>query len=334
MSRDGERKPFSPDKPLRVGVLNNPGSNRNLREFGKIKRVLARYPETIQVEAQSPEEIAAALGELAEQEPDIVAINGGDGTVATTLTTLFNRKPFSTVPLFAALGGGTTNMTARDVGFKGGHVAALERLLGWAKAPAGEHTLIQRPALSIRPSTHIEPMYGMFFGAGAIIKGIEYCHDQIHSRGIRNDLGPAVCTLRVVLAMLTRNPTYTTPAPITVELEPPPAPHDSDYFVLYACTLESMFFGIRPYWGKKNGAFYFSSIRSHPDHMLRALPALLRGRANGYGTEENGYFSHKVDRVRITLDSGFTLDGEVYHCEEGKWSIEVGHSDPVTFIRV
>ena len=97
-----------------------------------------------------------------------IAISGGDGTVNAVLNALFAHHPFPRLPLLAVLRGGTTNMTAGDVGLRGRPDRALRRLIECA-ARAGEGlSVIERPVMRIDPGAGRSPIYGMFFGAAAI----------------------------------------------------------------------------------------------------------------------------------------------------------------------
>ena len=64
----------------------------------------------------------------------VLAINGGDGTVAAILGALLESKPFVTPPLIALLPGGTANMSAGDVGLRGSLNKAVRTSAGGVKA--------------------------------------------------------------------------------------------------------------------------------------------------------------------------------------------------------
>jgi diacylglycerol kinase (ATP) len=330
---------FTSSRPLRVGLLSNPGSGRNRNNLHSIYRILAQHPQVSHRQAQTPAHVAAALDEFATRELDVLAINGGDGTVQAVLTVLMYRKPFGKLPLLALLPGGTTNMTAGDVGLKGNRNKALGKLLAWAAvAHAGVH-LLQRPVMCIQPAPDRAPLYGMFFGAGAIIKGIEYCHNKVHPTGLRDGLAPGLCTLRVLLAMARGDPDYVTPVPMAIEMRPKDlAPHwfqhKQHLLLLLASTLERLFLGIHPYWGTPSGALYCTAIRTRPARAWRALPPLFWGHPNRLGTPENGYWSHKVNELRLTMDSRFTLDGELYEAHSRFGPVRVSQGGQVTFIRL
>lgn len=326
-------------RPLRIGLLSNPSSLRNRRGLGAIRRILVRNPQVCHREVQTPTEVAEALSEFAGSGLDVVAINGGDGTVQAALTALFHRRAFHHLPLIALLRGGTTNMIAGDVGLKGCQTKALGKLLALASKVHPQVGVLERPVLRVQAAPDQDPLFGMFFGMGAIIKGIEHCHRRIHSKGLRDGLAPGLTTLRVLMGMARGNQQYVAPVSVKVELDPQErmaseAMQPQDLLFLLTSTLERLFLGLRPYWGGGAGPLYCTAVRARPAHVLRALPPLFWGHPNRCGTPENGYSSFKVNALQLTMDSRFTLDGELYQAESRAGPVSITWGGSASFIRL
>lgn len=324
---------------LRVGLITNPGSGRNRSGLSKIRRLCADLPGSGYHEARDPVEIAAALGELSRFGPDVLAVNGGDGTVQAVLTALFRDRPFDDPPLLALLRGGTTNMTAGDVGLRGRMPGALQRLLSLAGSATAPVQVERRPILKVDGPGEGQPRYGMFFGAGAIIKGIEYCHAKVHTKGFRDGIAPGICTLRLLLALARKDRTYASPTPMTLTTSSASGSEmtcagQQDYYLVLASPLERLFLGLRPYWGRQQGAFYFSALRADPVHTLRALPPLFWGHAGRLATPENGYYSEKIDGLELDMDGPYTLDGEIYHASRDNGPVRVTVGGWASFLRI
>lgn len=323
-------------RPVRLAVLSNPGSGRNRETAGaRISELLAAHPHVAHERGACPAEIAAALHRLARSDPRVLVINGGDGTVAAALGALFNESPFPRPPLLALLAGGTTNMTAADAGMKGGAVRALARLLRWSQAVDPGVDTVRRPVLRVRPGTGQPELYGMFFGAGAIIKGIEYCQQRILRRGLRDGIGPGLCLLRILYAWLRGDHQDMAPVPLQAETRPPleSPPVERDYFILLASTLERLFLGMRPYWGEGDSGLHFSAIGARPRRFLRSLPGLLRGRPGSHVNPENGYWSGRVESLSLALDGTFTIDGELYPAHRERGPLQISRTPALTFLR-
>ncbi len=294
----------------RIGALINPLSGGNLNGLDKVRRVIDENPQVVCRDVRKPREVLAALRDFARQEIDLVAVNGGDGTVQAVLTALFHYQPFETRPLLAVLQSGTTSMTARDVGYSGSRVKSLRRLFRWAATGEGPVRLVERPVLQVSAPGH-QIRFGMFFGACAIYEGIQYFHSKLNTWGIRGEIGPGLTILRFLWSATRRGSDFIAATPVSVELDEHPA-RQFDAFVVLISTLERLFLGIHPYWGNERGPLRYTALRAHPQYLLRALPSALRGRGGRYGTSENGFYSHNVYEARLKLDSGFTLDGQLY----------------------
>jgi diacylglycerol kinase (ATP) len=301
------------DSAVRIGMLNNPLSGGNRKGLQKIREAAAAVrPEVLQKEVQTPSDVAAALAAFARREVNILVINGGDGTVQAALTAIFHKKLFETIPLLAVLrSAGTTSMIAGDVGLKGSRESALQKLFSWAQARDGTATVVQRPVLKVQVPSENEPVYGMFFGAAAIYQATHFCLQKVHTRGLRGELGAGVALARFLLAVFLRDRKVVSAVPITTRLNQDP-PESKEYLLVLITTLQRLFLGLHPYWGSEPKPLHYTAVGARPRHFMSVLPSLVRGDQSHHVKPANGYISHNVDEVRLTLGSGFNLDGELY----------------------
>ena len=65
-----------------------------------------------------------------------------------------------------------------------------------------------------------------------------------------------------------------------------------------------------------------------------ALPALLRGHRSNFGTRKNGFYSHNAHEIKLFLDGGFTLDGQLYTPENQEKPTVVRYGGMANFIRI
>ena len=321
-----------PGQRPHIGVLINPLSGGNLNGLGSIRRIIRDNPGVIHRDVQTPREVLDALLDFARRNVDLLAVNGGDGTVQAVLTNLFLHQPFSAMPLLAVLQSGTTSMTARDVGFSGSRVKSLQKLFKWADTGDGEPKVVQRPVLQVQAPGH-QTYYGMFFGASAIYQGIEYFHRKINTKGLRGELGPGITILRFLWSAVRQRSGFIPPIPVSVTIDDKQA-QNFDSFVVLVSTLERLFLGIHPYWGVESGPLHYTAVRAYPQHLLMALPALLRGRQSHVGTNENGFYSHNAHEIKLSLGGGFTLDGQLYTPESQEKPTVVRYGGVANFIRI
>ncbi|MGD9336934.1 MAG: diacylglycerol kinase family protein [Syntrophobacterales bacterium] len=324
---------FSAGRTLRVGVLSNPLSRGNRKGLDEVRAFLAGQPQAIHREVQTPADVASALVDFAHNSVDVVAVNGGDGTTQAVLTALFHRRPFGKLPLLAILRSGTDSSTARDVGLKGSRKRALQKLFTWAHTRTGDAAIVERPVLRVQGAVNQGPLYGMIFGAAGIYQGIRFTHSKVYTLGVYGSLAPGLTLARFLLALTRRKSDYVTPVPMTIALDRHP-PVQVDCLLIIVSTLERLVFGLRPFWGTEKAPLHYTAISARPQYLFRALASLLRGRKGRHGTTENGYFSHNVHEVRLTFDSGFTLDGELYTPDARLGPVVVQDGGQASFLRL
>lgn len=314
-----------------MGVLSNPRSGGNKKGYGKVRDFLARNPGIHHAEAVTPAEVQAALAGFAARNVDLLAVNGGDGTVQAALTALYGRPPVSPPPLLALLQAGTTSMHARDVGVRGEPAAGLARIRAWSGDPRrNEKHLHRRPVLRVSRETAAEPLCGMFFGAGAIPTGIDICHGSLNPGGKRGELIPGLIIGRFLLAALSGNDRLLPATDMGVGLDGAP-PRRSGYLFAMVTTLERLFLGLHPFWGEGNGPLHFTALKTKPSHLLRNLPSLLAGRRTASATPDNGYLSHNASRIILDFRGRFTLDGELF---EAQAPLTIEAAGPARFLSI
>jgi diacylglycerol kinase (ATP) len=99
-------------------------------------------------------------------------------------------------------------------------------------------------------------------------------------------------------------------------------------------SLERLFLGIRPYWGTGSGSFYYTALGPRPRHLLWTFLLMLLGRKSRFAETRHGYFSQKVDKVRLNLNSGFTLDGEIYATDPQDGDVLASFGGKASFLQL
>jgi len=323
------------NRAVRIGMLNNPLSGGNRKGLQKIRKAAATaQPRVFQRDVQTPTDVVETLADFAQQEINILVVNGGDGTVQAALTAVFHKNFFEVMPMLAVLrSAGTTSMIAGDIGLKGPRESALQRLFSWARTKDASAAVMQRPVLRVQMPAENEPVYGMFFGAAAIYQATQFCLQKIHTKGVRGELGAGVALARFLWAVVLRDRKVVSSEPIITRLDQKSA-QQQKYLLVLITTLQRLFLGLRPYWGSEPKPLHYTAVRSRPRHFLRALPSLIRGRQSRYVRPDNGYISHNIDEVQLTLNGGFNLDGELYSPDSKLGPVVVTHGGYATFLKL
>jgi diacylglycerol kinase (ATP) len=324
-----------PDPQARiVGLISNPNSRRNRAGLHKVQGIVANQPRIHHRVTAGAGEIAGVLREFARLGVNTLAINGGDGTGARVLTELLEQRPFAQVPAIILLPGGTTNMNAADAGLRGSLPDSVRRVADWANGNAAHSERLTRPVLRVEGARGEQALYGMFFGTGTIVSGIKYCHANIHTLGIRDELAPGLVVLRTLWGMIRKDTHFSRPTAIDIGLDDTEYGEARPVVQLLVTSLQRLFLGLRPWWGKEPGDLHCTWMEHPSRRVLRAFPALLRGRPNHHVNTANGYFSHNAETIRLRLDGTFTLDGEMHQASREHGPLTITNGRTLEFVRI
>jgi diacylglycerol kinase family enzyme len=320
---------------VRIGMLSNPLSGGNRKGFQKIRQVVtAASPRVLQREVRTPADVATTLADFARREINVLVVNGGDGTVQAVLTSIFHQKPFEKAPLLAVLrSAGTTSMIAGDIGLKGIRHRALQRLFTWSRTQNRKASILQRPVLRVQVPGEAKPVYTMFLGAAGIYRATHFYHRKIHAIGLRGEVGPGVTLARFAMAIILRDRKLLSPVPVTTRVDRNP-PEAGDYLLVFVTTLERLFLGLRPFWGTESKPLHYTAIGPHPYRFVRLLPFLLKGRRMPDIIPANGYVSHNANRIQLSIDSGFALDGQLYGPAAQQEPVVITTGGPASFLQL
>ena len=318
---------------MRVGILHNPLSGRNKRKPNLFQEVLSQHPEVSKAETRTPKDILEALKTFAQDQVDCVVVNGGDGTIQAAMGVLFHHRPFKELPCLAVLPAGTANLIAGDVGLGKFEPHILDQFLTEAQSSAQTLSFELRPILRVRFPEEREPLYGMFFGTGAIYHGAKMGLQTKQSIGRLGEWGAGLILVKLLLALAMGSRKGLNP--ITVRVTAGETPHFQDeYLVLMVTTLNRLFLGMKPFWSNNSGSLRYTSLRVPYRYLWRVLPALLRGKPHALATVNHGYLSENLSEIRLGFDSGFVLDGEVYASSKPQEPLILDSPGELSFVRL
>jgi hypothetical protein len=317
-----------------VGLISNPKSGGNRRGgLNGIRRFLQHYPDIPHREACSAKEVQATLADFARNNLNLVVVNSGDGTIQAALTVLFNHREYQPLPLLALLRGGTTNMTHQDLGLRGPRVAALRRLMNWVHHGEGEALVRRRSILRVQTPAGPHPLYGLFFGAACIFKGIQFFHSKVHRMGLSGDPAHLLILARFLWALVRRQDELVAPVPTTIRADRS-AVVSKDLLLLLITTLDRLILGARPFWGQGRGPLRITAVSARPRRLLCALPTLIHGRGNSCATARNGYLSCNAREIQLDMEGGFAIDGELFTADPRSGPVLIQDGGVADFLRL
>lgn len=318
---------------IRIGLLSNPESGRNKRHFSSFRALSKSSPDLFHKEAVTPDEIRHVLSGFADLSVNLVVINGGDGTVQATLNALMNDRAFSILPRLAVLPAGTANMIAGDVGLGPYGPRTLEKLLAQNESFPSVPHLTSRGILRLKFPDERPPIYGMFFGAGAIYFGTQLGRQTKQSVGRLGEWGAGLILAKFLVALATGSKKGLHPVPVGISVDGIDC-GTREFLVLFVTSLERLFLGMKPFWNLNPGPLHYTGLTVPYRHLWRLLPALLRGKHHPSATQENGYDSRNPREMRLHLTSGFVLDGEMYHPTSHEEPMVIESGGEVSFVRL
>ncbi len=299
---------------MRAALISNPHSARNRRHLGDIDAQLRG--RVIHRITQDMGDLSRIVAELADAGVDFIGINGGDGTVHQVLTHMQAIGALATPPRLALLPGGSTNMTSRDI--NGLTLSLPQGVSAFLRAVDGNAAVTQRKAIRIARGSS-PAQIGFCFGMGAIIRGIEFCHERIFSLGIRREWASGAALVRAAWGIARREAVFSEGIDLTASWDNESRQGRSSIFLV--STLDHLFLGIRPFWGTGSGTLSSTWVDENAHRFFRTLPALLRGDADRLH-EEDGYTSRRAESVEVSGGAQYTIDGDIYANDFGHLRID------------
>lgn len=313
----------------RIGVVFNPLSGRNRKKTSRLREELAAIPGAVFREVRELGLMQATLEELVGQDPDLLVIAGGDGMVQEVIRYLLNHNHHDDWPLLTVIPGGTTNMTASDLGISGTPEKVITRLCSHMSTSTNP-TLVTRPALRIeQPGKAVN--YGMFFGAGLIARGVKFSRSEIKKIGVTGALFSLIIALRCLGGFIFGGGKGDwQPARLTARWTDD-TQQDGTYLFAFASTLETLIFGTRPYWGRDQGPVHISLVKQHPQFSWWGFLRILRGKS-GETANRKVYFSKNCQAFDLILNDEYIIDGELYNTDGREGTLHISTTQDLTFL--
>ena len=325
----------------RVALLSNPRSTGNRSLLPRIRSFCAEHKDIFHYEVEDVEQIGAALRTIARVKPKVLVINGGDGTVQTALTEIFNGGHFGDSktgggpPPVAVLPNGKTNLIALDLGADGDPIAALERVLELARSDLAPH-IVSRELISLSGGSLAQaPVLGMFLGGAGLADTMLFCRNKIYPLGLPNGLSHLLTVIAVVTSNLFGIKAKflpPRPSPIKVSILRQGQMQGRFVFMMVTTLSRLLLKTHMPAAGASHGALQLLIIERSPMAIIKAVGAALFGRLGRL--KAAGVHLERGDEIRIEGDrSSVILDGEMFETSRG-FPIVLTQTAPVPFLRL
>jgi len=319
----------------RVALLSNPKSTGNRSLLPRIRSFCAAHKDIFHYEVEHVDQIGEALRTIAQVEPKVLVINGGDGTVQAALTELYHGDHFGEhVPPVAVLPNGKTNLIALDLGAVGDPLEALDRVLELARHDMSDH-LVARELIALSDgSANARPVLGMFLGGAGLADSILFCRNKIYPLGLPNGFSHVLTALALFISLIfgaRANFLPPKPNPVRVSLRRQ-GQFQGQFALLIVTTLHKLLLGAgTSAAGPSKGCLKLMMVDQSPSALLRAIIGGFFGRV---GPRTRGVHLERGDEIRIESDrSSVILDGELFEATKGR-PIVLKPTAPVPFLKL
>lgn len=299
-----------------IGIITNPYSKLNKRDPSRTKLLGYILGEQGRLElTRSLDELQQVAFKFRNSKISTLAINGGDGTIARTLTAFIRAYEGEPLPRVALLRGGTMNVLANNLRLWGSPEGLLYRYI---------EALSQEQGIQIKTlrTLEAEGNYGFLFADGVAVNVLREFYRNKGSAIEAGWLVAKLCLSAVFHGKLFKKLVQSK----SIELKPHPGEsikHDS--LTVMAATFERMPMGPRlfPHAKKNPDNFQFFTITCDRERLVWNLPHILMN--NGL-TKGPIKISDLCEMMQI--DSlppyDYSLDGEIFTSQENSFKLKLG----------
>ena len=303
-----------------IGIITNPHSRRNRRHPERMRRLgyMLGQHDTYEL-TNRVEDVEQVARKFKENEIDILALNGGDGTNHVTLTTFIDVYDGDPLPKIALLRGGTMNTVSNSLGIRGTPPRLLANLV--EKYYTGRPFETSRRDI-IKITDEKGSRYGFIFGNGLVANFLEIYYDDDDPSPTKAALllGRAAASLPFGGDLVAR---IVRPFNAEIDVGDETWPQRG-YSTVVAATVDQIGLGFRPFirCQEQPGCFHMLAISAGATTVARALPRIRLGLP--IDNEEFG--SAVASRATFRSDEPitYTVDGDMHVAQSGEITLETG----------
>lgn len=315
-----------------VGLVYNPLSHRISNRGAVLHAASKALAHEHTVRLENFDTLAQQMASFAKADVRTILIEGGDGTAQAVITEcLSGRADFASAPSFALIPGGMTNLAAKAIGLKRWGVQHIIRRI--RQLESGEVRQFSfHPLLSVQAASGDETRLGFFLSTGAVPRAIKYCRRKLHTRGAAGSVAVGLTLLRLLIDQNVRDEQgVPLLQPTQLSFSTSQAKKSGDHLFTMATTLPRLNLGLNPFWGMGDGRLRFTHAAWPVKGIAQAALTILMRKA-GPHLEKRGLTSVNSDRIELTHDGEFVLDGEFLQDQPNKTYL-VGLTPEIRFLR-
>lgn len=305
---------------MHFALIHNPNSRKNNHDGVSFLQEARNLLGDLCICTQHDEHLIDHIGELYRKNIDVIALNGGDGTVSACLTVIAEVYPHDKLPSIIVIPSGNTNLIASDLGFKSRGIEMLKYLLSVEKLQVSYRAPIK---LSWPDEKEKKPVLGMFGGCSGYARAVHIAHSPTILKLASHDIAVFFTIVSSILSLFfykTRQKWLR--GDILLQNHNPIDKKTERSFLFIVTSLNKLSNGIWPFWTEKRfdieKGFHYLNVKSYPENLFSAIITLLRGYAPPWLRQHKDYQSDFVSRMELITESDFVLDGEEFSPSESQ----------------
>lgn len=320
---------------MRVGVIINPNAKTTLKGYSlKVREILGEYGELV-FETERLEETRERLRLLKEEEVDIIAFMGGDGTLKIGVSLIMEEwGENAPKPFILAVKGGAFNLTARNIPTRGGAEATFVRLRKLLETTSSTKDIprdnIRRvKTLKVMNSAIGKYEYGFTVTFGIPFWMTERLYEE-KARTPRAALTMVSSAISKFIMGVNREGSLLRSFSAKITIDGEEYPH-TEHLVVVSSVFTKLVLFFRPFYLKddkwKDG-FYLFVFSDDVWTALRNFRIVSRGLKRFKKS-----FNDIADEYTITTSEGYSFDGEVFK-PQGELTLNVKLGPLVNLLRL
>jgi diacylglycerol kinase family enzyme len=290
-----------------IGIIHNPFARGNIKRphiADKLRRILGDHGHIF--ETKNLDELPDVVEQFLKQGFEILAVNGGDGSLHLALSAFIKVYKDRPLPRLLSLRGGTMNTMPNSLKLKGKTLELCKKVVQLYRAKQPLEALKQ-------PLIRLNEQYGFMSGGGLAANFL----DAYYSGTGTGPVAGAKVLGRAIASAIARGPYAQrlfahAKAQITVDGKPIPF---QEFTMFLGSTIREIGIGFKPTPRAydKEGHFQFLATKIKPISVIPQLHKIYLGR----DVIHPEYFSQVAREVLIKpLGSlRYMMDGEIYETE-------------------
>jgi diacylglycerol kinase family enzyme len=252
----------------RIGIIHNPFARGNINRpqiANQLRQIIGDHGHLF--ETKNLDELPQVAEQFLKQGFEILAVNGGDGSLHLALSAFIKVYEDNPLPKVISLRGGTMNTMPNSLKLKGKTLDICKKTVELCRTKQPMETLKQ-------PLVRLNDKYGFLSGAGLAANFL----DAYYSGTGTGPVAGVKVIMRVVASAITRGPYVQrlfepARAEITADGEPVPF---QECTVILGCTIREIGLGFKPTPRAydKEGHFQLVATRIKPLSLIARLPKL------------------------------------------------------------